>query len=198
MDWTFVDDTTGVLAEDKALSGFGPRPPRTLVGPYWFVTDQHPRGVARLIDAMGRDTVSQGGARIVLSMCMSRTLDKSGHVTVSTHDGRKWRAKHAISTVSFGVLHKHHHFFFYTKSSLEAQVRVDGQFHLHGELDARSDSCGIRLARGTGWRSPECREFHTVAQHEPSAEDSWLEDIVDVLGRTGDVAVCPRVSFGGL
>jgi len=112
MDWALVDDTSGVSAEDTALSGFDPDPTYNWWGPDdWFVTDQHPRGFARLIDAMVRDTVPEGDARIVLNANV-KNIDWSDHVTVSTHDGRKWTAKHAISTVSFGVLQKHHNTLF--------------------------------------------------------------------------------------
>ena len=121
--------------------------------------------LTRLIDAMVRDIVPEGDARIVLNANV-KNIDWSDHVTVSTHDRHKWTAKHAISTASFGVLLKHHN----TCSRLiypEAHVLFDEQWYFHGALDACSDSVPISvvgqfvssLALGIGTRSPECREF---------------------------------------
>ena len=130
----------------------------------WFVTDQHPRGLTRLI-VMVRDIVPEGVTRIVLNANV-KNIDWSDHVTVLTHDRRKWTIKHAISTASFGVLQKHRN----TSSRLtypEAHVLFDEQWYSHGTLDARSDSVPnsvvgqfvSSLTLGIGRRSSECREF---------------------------------------
>ena len=131
IDWAIVDDTAGVSAEDTALLGFDPDPSYQWWGPDdWFVTEQHPRGFARLIDAMVRDTVPEGDARIVLNAHV-KNIDWSGrHVTVSTHDGREWKAKHAIATVSFGVLQNHHNTLFtpHLPSKQRSALRDSGIF----------------------------------------------------------------------
>ena len=63
--------------------------PRTIGGADgWFVTDQHPRGFARLIDAMVRDSVPEGDPRIVLDAHV-KNIDWRGPAKVSTNDGRQ-------------------------------------------------------------------------------------------------------------
>jgi len=109
MDWALASDTAGVLARHYALNGFAPDPTYDWWGPDdWFVVDQHPRGYARLIDAMVRDTVPEGDSRVVFDAWVSNIAWGSKGVTITTKDGRTFKAKHAISTVSLGVLRKHH------------------------------------------------------------------------------------------
>lgn len=109
MDWALASDTAGVLARHYALSGFLPDPTYDWWGADdWFVVDQHPRGYARLIDAMVRDTVPEGDSRLVFDAWVTNINWGSDGVTISTKDGRTFKAKHAISTVSIGVLRRHH------------------------------------------------------------------------------------------
>jgi len=70
--------------------------------------DQHPRGFARLIDGMVRDTVPEGDSRIKLNAKVSKVEWGSDGVTISTTDGKSFTANHAISTMSLGVIRKHH------------------------------------------------------------------------------------------
>jgi len=108
MDWAIVSDESGVLAKHSALSGFGPDPTYEWWGADdWLVVDQHPRGFARLIDGMVRDSVPPGDFRVKLNAKVSKIAWGEG-VTISTEDGRTFTAKHAISTMSLGVLRKHH------------------------------------------------------------------------------------------
>jgi len=113
MDWALASDTAGVLARHYALNGFLPDPTYDWWGPDdWFVVDQHPRGYARLIDAMVRDTVPDGDPRLVFNAWVNNIDWGRTGVTVTTKDGRTFKAKHAIVTVSLGVLQKHHNTLF--------------------------------------------------------------------------------------
>jgi len=109
MDWALADDDSGVTAHGSALAGFLPDPSYDWWGPDdWFVVEQHPRGFARLIDVMVQDSVPPADARVVLNTKVSN-IEWSAHgVTISTTDGRTFKAKHAISTMSLGVIQKHH------------------------------------------------------------------------------------------
>ena len=146
MDWALVNDTSGVSDEDTALSGFGPDPRYNWCGPDdWFVTDQHPRGFARLIDAMVRDSVPEGDPRNVLDAHV-KNIDWRGTSTLSTHDGRQWTAKHAISTISFGVIQKNYNTL-HTPDLRSKHKSALMKRHLHGELHAPLDSvpdCVVR------------------------------------------------------
>merc|ERR1719223_2446068 len=105
MDWALASDTAGVLARHYALNGFAPDNTYDWWGPDdWFVTDQHPRGYARLIDAMVRDSVPEGDSRIKLNTHVSNINWGSDGVIVTSKDGQTFSGKHVISTVSYGVL----------------------------------------------------------------------------------------------
>jgi len=96
-------------ARNSALAGFLPDPSYDWWGPDdWFVVDQHPRGFARLIDGMVRDSVPPGDARVHLNAKVSKIEWGSKGVTVSTTDGRSLKGNHVISTMSLGVIRKHH------------------------------------------------------------------------------------------
>lgn len=109
MDWALASDESGVRAKYSALNGFLPDPTYDWWGgDDWFVIDQHPRGYARLIDGMVKDTIPTGDPRLVLNARVNKIdWGKSG-VAVSTTDGRTFNGKHAIFTASIGVLRKHH------------------------------------------------------------------------------------------
>jgi len=110
MDWALASDESGVLPGKSALSGFAPDPTYEWWGPDdWFVVDQHPRGYARLLDAMVRDTIQPtGDPRLKLNAHVTKIDWGCEGVTVSTKDGRSFKGKHLISTVSLGVVRKHH------------------------------------------------------------------------------------------
>jgi len=113
VDWALAADESGVRAPYGALSGFLPDSTYDWWGPDdLFVVDQNPRGFAHLIDAMVRDTVPPGDSRVVLNAHVANINWGSHGVIVSTKDGRTFRGKQAISTVSLGVLRKHHHHLF--------------------------------------------------------------------------------------
>jgi monoamine oxidase len=92
-----------------------------------FVTEQHPRGYARILDEMTKDTIPKGDPRLVLNshvhnieynqleLCNSIDHDNiAGQpcavapVVVTTEDGRVYHAQHVISTLPLGVLQRHH------------------------------------------------------------------------------------------
>jgi len=109
MDWALASDESGVLARNSALAGFAPDPTYDWWGlDDYLVVDQHPRGFARLIDGMVRDTVPEGDSRIKLNAKVSKVEWGSDGVTISTTDGKSFTANHAISTMSLGVIRKHH------------------------------------------------------------------------------------------
>jgi len=107
MDWVMVDDQAG----EPAISIQSIFPDETYMwwGPDdWFVIDQNPRGFARLIDGMVRDSVPEHDPRVVLNTPVNRIDWGCNGVIVSTDNGDIYTAKHAISTVSLGVLQRHH------------------------------------------------------------------------------------------
>jgi monoamine oxidase len=109
MDWAAVSDESGVIGKGQALAGFLPDASYDWWGPNdWFVVDQHPRGYARLIDAMVRDTVPSGDPRLIFDAHVTK-IDWGEHgVAISTKDGRTFKGQHAISTLSLGVIRRHH------------------------------------------------------------------------------------------
>lgn len=109
MDWALASDESGVLARNSALAGFLPDPTYDWWGPDdLLVVDQHPRGYARLIDGMVKDTIPEGDSRVKLNSKVSKIEWSGEGVVVSTVDGRSFNAKHAISTMSLGVIRRHH------------------------------------------------------------------------------------------
>jgi len=109
LDWALAGDESGTRAEDGAANAFLPDPTYDWWGPDdWLVTDQHPRGFARLIDAMVRDSVPEGDERVKLNTQVSNIAWGSSGVTVSTKNGTTFKGKHAIFTPSYGVLKNHH------------------------------------------------------------------------------------------
>ena len=77
-----------------------------------FVTDQHPRGFARLIDGMTRASVPPGDPRVVFGARVTRVAYGGAHghgCEVAAADGRGWRARHEVfSTLPLGVLQRDH------------------------------------------------------------------------------------------
>ena len=70
--------------------------------------DQHPRGYARLIDEMVRDTVPAGDPRLVLNATVTKIQYDCDAATVTTSDGRSFTAREVISTLPLGVLQRKH------------------------------------------------------------------------------------------
>jgi len=124
MDWAIVSDESGVLAKGTALEAFAPDPTYVWWGPDdYLVVDQHPRGFARLIDGMTRDSVPPGDSRIKLNAKVSKIEWGDDGATVSTKDGRSFTAKHVISTMSLGVM-RHHHEELFSPSIPKEQASV--------------------------------------------------------------------------
>jgi len=109
MDWMFTADDSGEPARLNWFFATLPVQPYMWWGPDdWFVTDQHPRGYARVIDGMVRDSVPAGDPRVIFNTHVTKISWGCKGVDVSTKDGRSFKAKHAISTVSLGVLQRNH------------------------------------------------------------------------------------------
>jgi len=107
MDWAMTSDSSGEPAEKTG--GLGKDPTYQWWGPNdWFVIDQHPRGFARLIDGMVRDSVPSGDPRVIFNAHVAKIEWGCDGVLTSTKDGRTFKGKHVITTVSLGVLKKHH------------------------------------------------------------------------------------------
>jgi monoamine oxidase len=110
MDWATVSDESGVLARNNALAGFAPDPTYDWWGPVDFlVVEQHPRGFARLIDHMTQDSIPLGDERVKLNAKVTGVAWDGHGATVTTEDGRTFTSDHVISTMSLGVMRKHHH-----------------------------------------------------------------------------------------
>ena len=82
-----------------------------------LVVDQHPRGYARLIDALVDKSLPEGDRRIILNSHVvnidygidcGHTEGKASQVVVTTQDGREFRAREVIVTFPLGVLQRHH------------------------------------------------------------------------------------------
>jgi hypothetical protein len=95
-----------------------------------LVIEQHPRGYARILDEMTKDTIPMGDPRLVLNSHVSN-IEYSQHdlcdsysdaqedqdagqqcaaapVVVTTEDQNEYHAHHVISTIPLGVLQRHH------------------------------------------------------------------------------------------
>ena len=101
-------------ARIESLVSFAPDESYEWWGPDdMFVKDQHPRGFARLIDVMVRDSVPPGDPRVLFDAQVVKIRYDCHGVTVTTKDGRAFTAKHEVfSTLPLGVLqHKHEQLF---------------------------------------------------------------------------------------
>ena len=122
VDWVLTVDNPGIVAELQEASEILPEET------YWwwgnndhFVIDQSsPRGWARLLDEMVKDTFPEGDSRIVFGAeVVNIEYARPGEedcersvINVTTADGRVFRTKQVISTLPLGVLkHSHHKLF---------------------------------------------------------------------------------------
>jgi len=110
VDWAMSgEDADGEPARVQSLVDFAPDETYMWWGPDdYFVVDQHPRGFARLIDALVRDTVPAGDPRIVFNAEVTGIAYECSGVTVATSDGRIFAAQQVISTLPLGVLQRKH------------------------------------------------------------------------------------------
>merc|ERR1712151_165017 len=102
VDWAMSgEDANGEQAQKESLVSFDPDESYE----WWvpddrFVIDQHPRGFARLIDGMVRESVPDGDPRVVLNAHVEHIHWGCDGVVASAKDGRTFKGKHAITTVS--------------------------------------------------------------------------------------------------
>eukprot|EP00746_Dinoflagellata_sp_MGD_P010152 gnl/MRDRNA2_/MRDRNA2_120884_c0_seq1.p1 gnl/MRDRNA2_/MRDRNA2_120884_c0~~gnl/MRDRNA2_/MRDRNA2_120884_c0_seq1.p1 ORF type:complete len:550 (-),score=89.79 gnl/MRDRNA2_/MRDRNA2_120884_c0_seq1:103-1539(-) len=109
VDWALTVDDPGYPARLQSLHAILPDNTYSFFGPDdWFVIDQHPRGFARMIDGMVRDSVPDGDKRVVFNAHVIKIAWDCGGVKVSTKDGQTFGAKEVISTLPLGVLQKKH------------------------------------------------------------------------------------------
>ncbi|KAL1524158.1 hypothetical protein AB1Y20_019067 [Prymnesium parvum] len=110
VDWAMSgEDENGEPARQQALDCFFPDNSYMWWGPDdHIVTDQHPRGFARLIDTMVQDTIPPGDPRVRLNAAVTSIKYGCGGVVVRTHDGREHSAGQVISTLPLGVLQRNH------------------------------------------------------------------------------------------
>jgi len=127
MDWAVASDESGVLAKNSALAGFAPDPTYDWWGPDdYLVVDQDPRGFARLIDHMVQDSVPVDDERVKLNSKVTRIEWGGDGATITTEDGRTFSSDHVISTMSKGVLERHHQDLFHPGlPSKQADVLVN-------------------------------------------------------------------------
>ena len=117
VDWAMSgEDADGLPARRGSLVGFDPDASYQWWGPDdMFVTEQHPRGYARMLDAMVNDSVPLGDPRVVFDAEVTRIeydLANCSGVQVSTKDGRTFKAREVISTLPLGVLQRRHNSLF--------------------------------------------------------------------------------------
>ena len=110
VDWAMSgEDANGEPARRESLVSFDPDASYQWWGPDdQFVTDQHPRGFARMVDYMVRDTVPPGDPRVMLNSTVTKMAYDCSGVAVSTKDGRMFQAQQVISTLPLGVLQRNH------------------------------------------------------------------------------------------
>jgi len=97
------------MGKNSALFGFAPDPTYDWWGPDdWMVVDQNPRGFARLIDHMVQDSVPVDDERVKLNSKVTRIEWGGDGATITTEDGRTFTSDHVISTMSKGVMERHH------------------------------------------------------------------------------------------
>ena len=115
VDWAMSgEDANGEPARKESLASYDPDSSYKWWGPDdMFVVDQDPRGFARLIDGMVRESVPPGDPRVIFgaevtSMSYGADTCHSG-VLLATKDGRSYIARHeVISTIPLGVLQRKH------------------------------------------------------------------------------------------
>jgi monoamine oxidase len=111
VDWAMSgEDANGEPARNESLVSFDPDASYEWWGPDdRFVIDQHPRGFARLIDGMVRDSVPSGDRRVLFEAEVTKIKYGCRGVGVTTKDGRMFTAAHqVISTLPLGVMRHHH------------------------------------------------------------------------------------------
>jgi hypothetical protein len=117
VDWAMSgEDANGEPARITSLKQFDPDASYEWWGPDdQFVTDQDPRGFAKLVDEMVKDTVPPGDPRVVFDTEVTNInygacdSGSPGPIVVTTRDGRVYTANHeVISTLPLGVLMKNH------------------------------------------------------------------------------------------
>ena len=110
--WQPFTGESGMLPEASSLWGALPDPTYQLWGADdKFVMDQNPRGFAAALDAAVRDVLPPGDARLLLNTTVASIAYDCDAVSVSAADGRRWRARHVISTLPAGVLQRGAHLF---------------------------------------------------------------------------------------
>ena len=91
------EDANGEPARRESLVSFDPDASYQWWGPDdQFVTDQHPRGFARMVDHMVRDTVPPGDPRVMLNSTVTKMAYDCPGIAVSTKDGRMFQAQQVI------------------------------------------------------------------------------------------------------
>jgi len=110
VDWAMSgEDLNGEPARGQSLVDFTPDESYVWWGPdEFFVVDQHPRGFARLIDGLVRETIPAGDPRLVYNARVTRIAYDCEGVTVTTQDSRRFHAQQVISTLPLGVLQRNH------------------------------------------------------------------------------------------
>jgi monoamine oxidase len=109
MDWALTVDDPGFAARLQSLHGALPDPTYQ----WWgkddnFVIEQDPRGYAKVLDHMVKDTVPPGDSRVVFGAFVSKIAYDCDGATLTTRDGRSFSAKEVISTLPLGVLQRKH------------------------------------------------------------------------------------------
>ena len=103
------EDASGEPARKTSIHSLGLDESYQFWGPDdQFVIDQHPRGYARLLDAMVKDTVPPADPRVRLNDRVIHVKYDCDGVVVATAHNRVFKATEVISTLPLGVLQRHH------------------------------------------------------------------------------------------
>jgi len=124
VDWGFVVDDPGIVAERQSLLNTYPDETYMWWGPDdMFVVDQNPRGFAHLMDTLMKDTIPPSDPRIKLNTWVTQIDYSSSPVKVTSKDGRIFTAKQVICTLPLGVM-KHDYASLFVPSLPDKQVKV--------------------------------------------------------------------------
>jgi monoamine oxidase len=74
----------------------------------YFVLEQDPRGYAKVLDHMVKDSVPPGDSRVIFGQFVSNIAYNTKGVTVTTKGGKTYTANEVITTIPLGALQRNH------------------------------------------------------------------------------------------
>jgi monoamine oxidase len=209
VDWAMSgEDSNGEPA--SILGAGGPDPTYVWWGPNdRFVTDQNPRGFAHLIDAMVRSTVPPGDVRIQFGAFVTHIEYSCSGVTVTTKDGRMFKAKQVISTLPVGVLQQKHASLFsppvppkFVEALLDDGLMMDNLTHVVAQFPYVwwDDRLAKWLSANKALEGAADNATTSTAKSDPSVvHPSWREQLgVGLEAESGEFCVWHNLNHESL